>query len=141
IISAHSPLVIAGCKEEEVCVLRKRDKGFTMEIIESNLIGKPIADIFRMIFEVEEKNEMYLQLAALMPFKNSIKSKAQALREKTTRDEKEEQQLQELEQQIENFVYLEQFDTIRSTFEELEDLKNANETLRMEVERLRARLG
>lgn len=141
IISAHSPLVIAGCKEEEVCVMRKRDKGFTMEIIESNLIGKPIADIFRMIFEVEEKNEMYLQLAALMPFKNSIKSKAQALREKTTRDEKEEQQLQELEQQIENFVYLEQFDSIRSTFEELEDLKNANETLRMEVERLRARIG
>lgn len=141
VISAHSPLVIAGCKEEEVCVLRKRSNGFTMEVIESNLIGKPIADIFRMIFEVEEKDEMYLQLAAQMPFRNAIKLKAQELREKAVRDEKEEAQLQELEQQIENFVYLEQFDSIRSSMDEMEDLKNANETLKMELEKLKAQMS
>lgn len=141
IITAHSPLVISGCREEEVTVLRKRAAGFTMEVIESNLIGKPIADIFRMIFEIEEKDEMYLQLSALLPFKNAIRSKAELLRNKTNRSEKEQQQLDELEQQIENFIYLEQFDTIRSTYDEMEDLKHSNESLRLEVDKLKARLG
>ncbi|HUM47152.1 MAG TPA: AAA family ATPase, partial [Chitinophagales bacterium] len=141
IISAHSPLVVAGCKEEEVSVLRKREKGFTMETIESNLIGKPIADIFRMIFEIEEKDEMYLQLAALIPFKKSIKTKAETLRAKSTRTEKEEEQLQELEQQIQNFIYLEQFDAIRSTYDEMEELKHANGALQLEVEKLKAEMS
>jgi predicted ATP-binding protein involved in virulence len=138
IITAHSPLVVAGCKEEEVSVLRKKENAFTIETIDTNLIGKPIADIFRMVFEIEEKDEMYLELSALLPFKKSIEKEAESLRKLTKRTAQEQKKLDELTIQIEKFIYMDQFSNMMTGYEEKENLKLQNEELKLEVEKLLA---
>jgi predicted ATP-binding protein involved in virulence len=141
IISAHSPLVVSGCKEEEVSVLRKKENGFAIETIDSTLIGKPIADIFRMVFEIEEKDEMYLELSALLPFRKSIENEAASLESKASKNAQELKRLEELNMQIEKFVYVDQFSSLMSGYEEKENLKQQNEDLKLDLEKLKAKLN
>jgi predicted ATPase len=68
ILSAHSPLFVAGCWRGEVAVLR-RDKsradrpGFRVEQLDRDFVGATAADLYRDIFEIEEMDETYLEYA------------------------------------------------------------------------------
>jgi hypothetical protein len=140
-ITAHSPLIITGCKEEEVSVLRKTgDNHFSIHTVMTELIGKPIADIYRIIFEIEEKDEMYLKIVALLPFKKAIEEKATEHRKKK-RTPAEDQQLEEMEQQMENFIYIEQFESMRTSQEEKNMLTREKQELLKENTLLKAELN
>jgi predicted ATP-binding protein involved in virulence len=64
IITAHSPLVVAGCFDGEVAVMRhEKSKGFTLEQPTGDFIGVSTEDLFRKVFEVEDKDDTYLEYA------------------------------------------------------------------------------
>ncbi len=74
IITAHSPMVVAGCKEDEVSVMRdNRDDennmiGFTVYQFKEDFIGTSIEMLYSKIFGVEEKDQQYLRYTAMQPF-------------------------------------------------------------------------
>jgi len=55
VLSSHSPLVVAGCREKEVVVLRKikEDKGFSIHQFENDFIGYTAPEIYERIFEID----------------------------------------------------------------------------------------
>jgi predicted ATP-binding protein involved in virulence len=124
LISAHSPLVVAGCKEGEVSVLRKSANGFITETIVKSLIGVPIADIFQMIFDIEEKDDTYLEILAMLPFKDMMEKRFSELTNKAQKNEKDVAELEELSQQLNKLKYHNQVVTLRNSKDELDDLKN-----------------
>jgi ABC-type multidrug transport system ATPase subunit len=82
IVTAHSPLVVAGCYENEVAVLRKGKGGFTIEQFERDFIGYEAKELYQIIFDIEEKDETYLQYTALGLFKKGIESDISKLESK-----------------------------------------------------------
>ena len=59
ILSAHSPLVVAGCKEREVVVLRKQESVFSLHQCENDFIGYTATEIYERIFEVDPVDDEY----------------------------------------------------------------------------------
>lgn len=82
ICTAHSPLVVAGCLDREVAVLRKQKYGHALEKIEHDFIGWPPEKILRDVFDVEEKDEAYLRYSALAPRRDAIEKSVEALHKK-----------------------------------------------------------
>lgn len=79
VVTAHSPLVVAGCKEGEVAVLRKAGNGFIVKRFEQDFIGCEAAELYDKVFEIEEKDDSYLYYNALYPFRGEIKTEIQQL--------------------------------------------------------------
>jgi hypothetical protein len=68
IVSAHSPLFVAGCWKDEVAVLRKATPdsggvGFTIEQIERDFVGASAGEIYDRVFDVEELDDTFLEYA------------------------------------------------------------------------------
>jgi hypothetical protein len=65
ILSAHSPLIIAGCGAGEVAVLRRSKLGapFVIEELAEDFIGATPAQLYDKVFEIEERDEVYLEYA------------------------------------------------------------------------------
>lgn len=64
ILTAHSPLVVAGCWSSEVVVLRKGSDGFELQRVDRDFIGSSAEDIFKTIFEIEQIDQSFLVLAS-----------------------------------------------------------------------------
>lgn len=61
ILTAHSPLVVAGALENEVSVLRRFEGNFKLVQVKKSFLGVPIEDLYKSVFELEEdywKKEM-----------------------------------------------------------------------------------
>jgi predicted ATP-binding protein involved in virulence len=57
-VSAHSPLVAAGCLANEVAVLRKTPNSkFSVEQFERDFIGASARELYARLFEIEELDE------------------------------------------------------------------------------------
>jgi hypothetical protein len=63
IVSAHSPLIVAGCDEGEVSVLRRREDTGRLYVYPppGDFIGAKAADLYERIFDIEEKDRTYLE--------------------------------------------------------------------------------
>ncbi|HWM26257.1 MAG TPA: AAA family ATPase [Chthoniobacterales bacterium] len=65
ILSAHSPLFVAGCWNGEVAILRRQGEefggGFTIEQPNRDFIGVKPADLYEQIFDIEELDGSYLE--------------------------------------------------------------------------------
>lgn len=74
IITAHSPMIVAGCKEDEVSVMRdERDESnnissFMVYQFKEDFIGTSIETLYNRIFEVENKDQQYVRYTAMQPF-------------------------------------------------------------------------
>ena len=81
LIAAHSPLIVAGCKEGEVTVMRRATDGagFRVEQLNRHFVGATTAELYNLLFEIEEKDETYLQYAAMFPFREDIQREAKQL--------------------------------------------------------------
>lgn len=98
-VTAHSPLVVAGCKEGEVAVLRKGENGFRVEVSEQDFIGIEAKELYERVFEIEESDESYLRYLAMAPFKGEMEGKIKELeskRKKKPLSKKEEDELSRL---------------------------------------------
>jgi hypothetical protein len=74
IVAAHSPLVVAGCKQGEVAVLRRAPDGpgFRLEQPDRHFLGATTSELYDALFEIEEKDETYLHYAAMFPFRGDL---------------------------------------------------------------------
>lgn len=63
ILTAHSPLVVAGCLEEEVAVLRKEEEGFVIEEFKEDFIGSMTSSLYDKLFEITDIDETFLYYA------------------------------------------------------------------------------
>ena len=61
VLSAHSPLVVAGCWWGEVAVLRNSEAGFQIQQVERDFVGTSVDEIYKVIFGVEDFDENYLK--------------------------------------------------------------------------------
>ena len=54
ILTAHNPIVVAGCLEDEVSVLRKNaGQGFALVQFPNDFVGWQTEDIYRKVFDIE----------------------------------------------------------------------------------------
>jgi len=63
IVSAHSPLIVAGCDFGEVSVLRPK-KGtdrFAFETLTQDFLGATVAELYDVAFNIEDADRLYLQ--------------------------------------------------------------------------------
>ena len=112
IISAHSPQIVAGCKEGEVSVIRKtNDNKFGIKTLQENFIGIPIDEIFKRVFETEEKDETFREIAAMLPFKDVMLKRINELNAKKSITLQEQNELLKIQDQMDLFIYFDQVNT------------------------------
>jgi hypothetical protein len=135
IITAHSPLVVAGCLDREVAVLRKGENGFTVFQFQHDFIGWEPDEIYRRVFEVEEKDESYNHYNALYPKKDDIERQIKTLERKRELSEEETQELIRLR---DNIYYSEKARGKQAERIEYKQLLRENQKLKKLLERLEA---
>ena len=67
IVTAHSPLVVAGCGPGEVSVLRREGKELKVLEFQKGFVGARPEDIYKEVFEIEERDAAFLGLQAQLP--------------------------------------------------------------------------
>ena len=141
IVTAHSPLVIAGCLRKEVAVLgRKQDKRFAVEVIPGHFIGATSADIYAKIFDIEEKDQTYKTYDTLLPEKESIRARVEALKAMASRSPEAEKELRKRQDDLKNLEDLEEVKQKREAQEAVEDVKMAYVAKSNELEDVNVRL-
>jgi hypothetical protein len=133
IVTAHNPIVVAGCLEDEVSVLRKDpQRGFTLVQFPNDFIGWQTEDIYRKVFEIESPDASFAHYDALRPFKGEMQAEGKALAEKPTRNDDEEHRLELIEQQL---LYIDKVEQSRQSRLSQEELEREN---RMLLDRLQS---
>ncbi|MFC5410843.1 AAA family ATPase [Larkinella bovis] len=111
-ITAHSPLIVAGCLENEVAVIRHTDNGFSLEQSRENFIGKSTPELFQKIFEIEDKDELFLLYSTRN--EDEIKSWIEKLESVKQEEGLNLDQKKELDGLYQQLNYIEQVNAIRS---------------------------
>jgi hypothetical protein len=128
ILTAHNPIVVAGCLEDEVTVLRKNpDHGFSLVQFPNDFIGWQAEEIYRKVFEIESSDTSFTRYDAMRPFKEKFKKEAATLAEQPTRSDEEERALEKLEEQI---LYIEKAEETRTQRLTQAEIERENEILR-----------
>jgi hypothetical protein len=99
IVTAHSPVIVAGCDKGEVSVLRKRAAtgAFYIDTLARDFLGATAQDLYRQVFEIDESDRLYLEYATKGMFGERERSAEIArLEEKNMRTPQEETRLNEL---------------------------------------------
>jgi hypothetical protein len=128
ILTAHNPIVVAGCLEDEVSVLRKNsERGFSLVQFPNDFIGWQIEEIYRKVFDIENPDSSFVRLDAMRPFKGKLQQEAADLAQKESRSPDEERSLRTLENQI---LYIEKVEQTRARDLTQEDVERENRMLR-----------
>jgi hypothetical protein len=128
ILTAHNPIVVAGCREDEVCVLRRNNaSGFSLVQFPNDFIGWQTEEIYRKVFDIENPDDSFVRLDAMRPFKGRLRDEAAALASQDNRSANQERSLESLEEQI---LYIEKVEQTRAKRLTQEELERENKTLR-----------
>ena len=131
IITAHNPIAVAGCLEDEVTVLRKSpDRGFTLFQFPNDFIGWQTEDIYRKVFGIEDPDASFATYDAMRPFKAQLEQQAAGLASQSSRNQDDDRSLNEIEDKI---LYIERAEQTRSRRLTQEELERENRTLRDRV--------
>lgn len=65
VISAHSPLVVAGCGPGEVSVMRRSGDRFGIQQLRKDFVGASTADLYSEVFDVEDLDETFVEYATM----------------------------------------------------------------------------
>lgn len=141
IISAHSPLLVAGAGRGETSVLRKQDKRFKIvTYIDRDFIGATAADIYGTIFDVADgDDEVFLQHSKLAAAKVDNRPQIERLRSRESLSNEEEAELRRLQQED---LYMRRVQAIEQSRSEeskrLVQLETECSMLRIQVRKLQA---
>lgn len=63
IVSAHSPMIVAGCDRGEVSVLRRNPSSgrYGVETLNEDFLGASTKDLYERVFDIEEIDRLYKQ--------------------------------------------------------------------------------
>lgn len=141
IITAHSPLVVAGCKEDEVAVMRdeKKDKnpsGFSIYQFREDFIGSSIESLYNKIFEVEGKDQQYLQYTAMQPFAGHMNAEKEKLEKKMQTSNLLPEEEKTLKQLQEDLYYMEKAKTKFDEKSNLITVSSENARLKATIQQL-----
>jgi len=135
-VTAHSPLVVAGCREGEVAVLRKQENGFGVHVFEHDFIGYEAKELYEKVFEIEEKDETYLKHIAISPFKKEIEEKIKKLEEKQKKKPLSEKVKKELDQLYDEIHYIDKSEDKFQQRMECSMLRIENRKLKSKLKKL-----
>jgi predicted ATP-binding protein involved in virulence len=107
IVSAHSPLFVAGCWRGEVAVLRRADgtpseHGFRIDQLDRDFVGASSTELYNQIFEIEELDDTYLEYATKASLRPKLSGRINELsvqREVKRLSDDEETELRDLSEE------------------------------------------
>ncbi len=133
-LTAHSPLVAAGCLEKEVTILRRNEKGsYSLFQFENDFIGWTTEELYKKVFEIEDRDETYLYYSALPPFRGEIEAEIKELENEEHRSSNEEKKLQRLHNEL---YYLQKVQGRRDKRKEYDELLRSNRNLKLRLRKL-----
>jgi predicted ATP-binding protein involved in virulence len=142
VISAHSPLVVAGSLDGEVSVLRQLENGYSLEQFAENFIGRSTAEIFQTVFAVEDRDEQYIKYSNLSSEAiDALEKRKEAL---ITKQEKENLSATDKDALKTILVDLNNIESAKLMLEQRTDKvynETAYEAQKMELEKLRKELS
>lgn len=65
LLTAHSPLIVAGCGPGEVSVLRRSEQGHAVQELNRDFVGASVQHLYKEIFDIEDLDETFLRYARL----------------------------------------------------------------------------
>jgi ABC-type multidrug transport system ATPase subunit len=96
VLTAHSPLVVAGCFKGEVAVLRKEQDSFVINEFDEDFIGVTTEKLYKKLFEIEDIDQNYLYYATRYSSKIDNSERINELESKDTLIDDEEKELEKL---------------------------------------------
>jgi DNA repair ATPase RecN len=131
IITAHNPIVVAGCLEDEVSVLRKEpNRGFNLVQFPNDFVGWQTEEIYRKVFEIEKPDETFVLYDALRPFKAQFEQQAEALVKGPHQGPAVDQSVDEIQEKL---LYIGKAEQARSRRLTQEEMERENRGLRERV--------
>jgi energy-coupling factor transporter ATP-binding protein EcfA2 len=134
ILTAHSPLVVAGCGGGEVALLHREDAGLRIVDFQRDFVGVPPEEIYRKVFEIEDRDVRFLELQAQLP------NLPELIRELEVKKSQKSgaNDATELEKRIES---IKRTDEEQKTKLGYESLQQENEQLRRQLEAAQRKLA
>ncbi|MBZ5594763.1 MAG: AAA family ATPase [Acidobacteriia bacterium] len=101
IVSAHSPIIVAGCDKGEVSVLRrpKEATGFKVQRMTEDFLGATARDLYQRVFEIEDVDRLYLEYSAKATMTPADESERQRLLKKGELSADDEARILQLERE------------------------------------------
>jgi predicted ATP-binding protein involved in virulence len=98
VLSAHSPLLVAGCNRGEVSVMKKDGGRFQLvNLIERDFIGAKADDIYKAVFDVDAgEDDVFVTYSKLAAQQKDNRPRISALSAQEHLDVEEQQELQQL---------------------------------------------
>jgi tetratricopeptide (TPR) repeat protein len=126
ITSAHSPLIIAECFENEVAVLRKTQSEQRF-LIQSDplLIGEDLQTIMREIFETDPTSSTLNKYLTLLGDRANLQKSIKKLSDKDSRTSEEEMELQRAELELSRLNRAENSQQLQIRIEDFEEYEAA----------------
>jgi tetratricopeptide (TPR) repeat protein len=134
IVTAHTPLVVAGCKSREVAVLQIAENGFAVKVIDNHFIGATAAQMYQQIFDVTEKDKMFLRLKGMTPQKGDLERQVASLESQPEKSPEQEGALRKLK---EDLYYLREVEALTAKRDKLEHIESDRQTTELKMEELR----
>jgi tetratricopeptide (TPR) repeat protein len=142
IVTAHTPLVVAGCKEREVAVLVKGERGFTVDVIPGHFIGATVASMYQQIFQVEDKDLTYMRLNTRQGERDEIEQKVRELSKLKDAGKALSFDQQTILQDLQtDLYYLREAGEIRAKRQEMEKVESQRQKLELEAMNLRGEVN
>jgi tetratricopeptide (TPR) repeat protein len=139
--TAHSPLVVGGCRKGEVCVLRKSQSGKELNLkqLNNDFIGWDTSRLYEEVFRIEEMDETYLEYKGKLASLESMRSKVQEMEKRDPNDMSREERTQ-FTQMVQQVQELSSFDQGREEADvqaKIEELEMQNRRLKYELDQLK----
>ena len=139
VVSAHSPLIVAGCGPGEVAVLRSAKQGFEPVLLERDFIGATSKELYEIVFEIEELDQTYLRYRTKSSASGPIDEQIGDLLER--RDRLDTSEMAELNRLLQERQLIDRVDEVaKQRQDESQVQKLRILELEAEVERLTRRL-
>jgi len=146
ILTAHSPLVVAGCLKGEVSILRRKAETSELEIctVHHDFIGRDVEEINRTVFEIEEFDETFQDYQTKRLEKRSMEKRLTKLKDQKRLSRSDRLMLKRLEDDL---YYLkkteersEQISREKLDKAEMERRRTENEFLKRKIESLERKI-
>lgn len=137
IITAHSPLIVAGCLEGEVSVIRHSETGFTLEQSTDNFIGASTPELFKRMFEIEDKDFQYRHYAALSQKEPELEAQVARIQQQRTNGVLSEGLSKEMDQLYKDLNYIRTVKAVQEREADESVLKTENVYLKSELQNLK----
>lgn len=134
IVTAHSPLVVAGCLEDEVSVLRRNEREkLEIKNLENDFVGWSPDKILREVFKIEGLDIVFSRYSAMAYRLPAMQADAEKLLAKEKRSGEEEARLEKLQRDI---GYIEKTQRLQNDERDTERLRARNAQLQHRIAEL-----